>query len=98
MSKQQRHRYGLLFTALSDPIRLAIIDRLSREGEMSVGALGAPFAITAPAISRHLKVLEHAELIERRVDRQWRICSLRHDTLTEACAWLHEVTRQAPPR
>ncbi len=80
-----------LFTALADPVRLAIVDRLAREGEMTVGKLGAPFEITAPAISRHLKVLETAGLIERRVDRQWRVCSLRQTALTGATSWLNTV-------
>jgi DNA-binding transcriptional ArsR family regulator len=83
-----------MFTALSDPIRLAIIDRLSKDGEMSVGQLSEPFNITAPAISRHLKVLEQARLIERRIDRQWRICSLNQLALTDACVWLHAVTNE----
>lgn len=89
--------YSAMFSALSDPVRLQMIDQLSKRGEMSVGELSRPFAISAPAISRHLKVLQTAGLIERRVDRQWRICSLNLDTLNRACVWLHEVTGREPP-
>jgi len=89
--------YSALFSALSDPVRLEMIDQLSKHGEMSVGELSRPFAISAPAISRHLKVLETAGLIERRVDRQWRICSLNLDTLNTAGLWLHEVTGSEAP-
>src|SRR5258708_15256932 len=61
-----------VFGALADPTRLAIVERLLREGERSAGEIAAPFAISKPAISKHLRVLEDAGLIERRIDRQWR--------------------------
>lgn len=89
--------YGVMFSALSDPVRLHMIELLSKHGEMSVGELSRPFAISAPAISRHLKVLKNAGLIERRIDRQWRICSLNFDTLTKACLWLHQLARREVP-
>jgi len=78
------------FAALADPTRRAILARLAT-GEATVGELAAPFAISAPAISRHLKVLEDAELIERKVQARWRVVSLRRDRLREAEAWISET-------
>lgn len=75
------------FAALADPTRRAILGRLA-SGEATVGDLAAPFDISGPAISRHLKVLESAGLIERRVEAQWRLCSLRADRLQEAASWI----------
>ena len=78
------------FSALADPTRRAIILRLA-EGAATVGELAKPFDISGPAVSRHLKVLEDAELIERRVDARWRVCSLRRDRLAEAERWINET-------
>ena len=75
------------FAALADPTRRAILARLA-QGETTVGELAEPFAISAPAISRHLKVLESAGLIERRVEAQWRLCRLRGEVMREAADWL----------
>ncbi len=75
------------FAALADPTRRAILARLA-EGETSVGELVKPFPISAPAISRHLRVLEQARLIERKVDAQWRICKLHPPGLQMADDWL----------
>ncbi len=80
-----------LFAALSDPSRLTIVERLMREGEKTAGELAEPFAISAPAISRHLGVLEKAGLIERRVERQWRKFRVRPDAIVAIDDW---VTRQ----
>jgi DNA-binding transcriptional ArsR family regulator len=80
------------FAALADPTRRSIVLRLA-EGDATVGQLAKPFAISGPAISRHLKVLEEAQLIERRVDARFRVCSLRRDRLAEAESWINE-TRQ----
>ena len=80
------------FSALADPIRRAIVQRLAA-GDVTVGELARPFAVSAPAISRHLKVLEGAGLIERRADARFRVCSLRRDRLAEAERWINE-TRQ----
>ena len=63
-----------VFGALSDPTRLAIVERLLIEGERTAGEIAEPFAVSKPAISKHLKVLEEAGLMERRVHRQWRVC------------------------
>jgi DNA-binding transcriptional ArsR family regulator len=78
------------FAALADPTRRAIVARLAG-GEATVGELAAPFDISGPAISRHLKVLEEARLIERKVDARWRVCSLRGERLAEARAWIDET-------
>ena len=73
------------FQALADPTRRAILARLA-EGEASVNELAAPFEISLPAVSRHLKVLEEAKLIERRKDAQFRHCRLRPENLqSELC-------------
>ena len=73
--------------ALSDPTRRAILDRLTL-GSASVGELAAPFDISLPAVSRHLKVLKRAGLITRQKDAQWRRCYLAADPLREVQDWL----------
>jgi DNA-binding transcriptional ArsR family regulator len=75
------------FSALADPTRRAILSRLSG-GEMTVKDLAEPFDISMPAISRHLKVLEKAGLIERGKDAQWRPCRLNAEPLREANGWI----------
>ncbi len=79
------------FAALADPTRRAILARLA-EGEATVNELAAPFAISLPAISRHLKVLETARLIVRERDRQYQRCRLAPRALTDAAEWI-EFTR-----
>jgi DNA-binding transcriptional ArsR family regulator len=74
------------FAALGDPTRLAILERLA-EGEATVTQLAEPFAMSMPAISRHLKVLEQAGLIERGRDGQSRPSRLRVEALDEAVRW-----------
>jgi DNA-binding transcriptional ArsR family regulator len=80
-------RLDLTFAALADPTRRAILARLAA-GEASVTALAAPFAISLPAISKHLKVLERAGLIGRSRDAQWRPCRLEAAPLKDAAQWL----------
>lgn len=80
------------FAALADPTRRAILARLSA-GESSVSDLAQPFAISLPAVSRHLKVLEHAGLIERSREAQWRPCRLQAGPMKEANAWLERYRR-----
>ena len=75
------------FAALADPTRRAILARLS-SGEASVTELAAPFEMSLPAISKHLKVLERAGLIARGRDAQWRPCRLTADPLKDAVDWL----------
>lgn len=77
------------FAALADPTRRAILARLA-QGETRVGELVKPFSISGPAISRHLRVLENARLIERQVDAQWRICRLHPPGLQAADDWLSQ--------
>jgi DNA-binding transcriptional ArsR family regulator len=75
------------FAALGDPTRLAILERLA-EGDATVKELAAPFDVSLPAISRHLKVLERAGLIERGREAQSRPSRLRVEALEEATSWL----------
>jgi DNA-binding transcriptional ArsR family regulator len=77
-----------VFGALADPTRLAIVERLLREGERPAGEIAAPFAMSKPAISKHLRVLEAAGLIERRVDRQWRVCRVRPEAIRVIDDWV----------
>ena len=81
------------FAALADPTRRAIVKRLAA-GDATVLELAEPFEISLPAISRHLKVLEHAGLIERGRDAQRRPCSLRPQALSVVTEWA-EHTRRA---
>lgn len=75
------------FAALSDPIRRGIVRQLA-EGEATVTELAAPYDVTLPAISRHLKVLESAGLIARRRDGRRRPCRLRTEALSEVSSWI----------
>ena len=77
----------LTFAALADPTRRAILERLSK-GPATVKELAEPFAISLPAISKHLKVLEHAGLIERGREAQWRPARLQAGPLRDASLWL----------
>jgi DNA-binding transcriptional ArsR family regulator len=77
----------LTFAALADPTRRAILARLA-SGEASVKELAAPFAMSLPAISKHLKVLEHAGLIAKGREAQWRPCRLEAAPLREVADWL----------
>ena len=80
-------RLSTTFAALADPTRRAILGKLSR-GEKSVTELAKPFKMTLPAVSKHLKVLERAGLIERGREAQWRPCRLKVRRLREASDWL----------
>src|SRR5581483_7816237 len=80
------------FKALADPTRRAILARLSA-GESSVLDLAAPFAMSLPAVSQHLKVLEQAGLISRGREAQWRPCRLEASALKEATDWLDTYRR-----
>jgi DNA-binding transcriptional ArsR family regulator len=82
-----------VFAALADPTRRAIVERLLAAGELSVGEVAAPFAISGPAITRHLQVLQRAGLIERRVERQWRLVRVRADALRPVESWLSRQQR-----
>jgi|ERR1700730_4988103 DNA-binding transcriptional ArsR family regulator len=82
-----------VFAALADATRRAIVERLLAAGELSVGDIAEPFAISTPAISRHLRVLEQAGLIERRVERQYRFIRVRPDALAPVETWLSRQKR-----
>jgi DNA-binding transcriptional ArsR family regulator len=82
-----------VFGALSDPTRFAIVERLLSEGERTAGEIAQPFAMSKPAISKHLRVLEDAGLIERRVERQWRVCRARPETMRAIDDWMKRYRR-----
>lgn len=79
-----------VFSALADPTRREILERLGH-GAATVTQLAEPFAISLPAISRHLKVLEDAGLIARDRQAQWRTSSLRAESLREAATWMQQL-------
>ena len=85
--KSAPDKLSLTFTALSDPTRRAILAKLAR-GESSVKDLSEPFKISAPAITKHLKVLENAGLISRGREAQWRPCRIEAASLHEAADWI----------
>ncbi len=78
-----------IFAALADPTRRAILSRLV-DGQASVNEIAAPFEMSQPAVSRHLKVLERAGLIERDIDEQRRPARLKAQTMAAAVGWLTE--------
>ena len=80
---------SLIFAALADPTRRAILARLAA-GECSVGELAKPFAMSGPAISKHLKVLERAGLIARGRDAQWRPCRLQAAPIKQIAEWAED--------
>ncbi|MEV6924903.1 metalloregulator ArsR/SmtB family transcription factor [Dactylosporangium sp. NPDC051485] len=85
-------RLSATFAALADPTRRAILARLS-DGEATVKELSAPFAMSGPAISKHLRVLEQAGLISRGREAQWRPCRLEPGPLREVAAFAERYRR-----
>ena len=85
-------RLDRTFAALADQTRRAILARLA-EGEASVTELAAPFDMTMPAVSKHLKVLERAGLVARGRERQWRPARLEADPLREVADWADRYRR-----
>jgi DNA-binding transcriptional ArsR family regulator len=85
-------RLDATFSALADPTRRAILARLA-SGETSVSELAQPFEMSMPAISKHLKVLQRAGLIERGREAQWRPCRLSAGPLKDASDWLDRYRR-----
>lgn len=85
---------SLTFAALADPTRRAMLDQLAK-GEASVSELAAPFLhrMSLPAVSKHLKVLERAGLVEKGRDARWRPCRLRVEPLVEAESWMEACRR-----
>lgn len=78
---------SLIFSALSDPTRRSILSRLSK-GDLSVTELAEPYEMSLPAITKHLKVLEKAQLISRSKEAQWRPCQLEAKPLKEVDDWI----------
>jgi DNA-binding transcriptional ArsR family regulator len=76
------------FASLADPTRRAILERLTREAQVSVGDLAKPFAASLPAIIKHIDVLEHAGLIVRARQGRHVCCRLKPDPMAEARQWL----------
>ncbi len=91
MAEDDRDEVALdaIFAALADGTRRQILTRLS-QGEATVNELAAPFAISLPAVSKHLKVLERAGLISRTRDGQFRPCRLEADRLDHASDWIEQ--------
>src|SRR5436305_9703591 len=81
------------FAALADPTRRAIVERLLAEGDLTVGEIARPFRISAPAITRHLQVLESAGLIEKRIDRQFRVVRAKPEALRPLGSWFERQQR-----
>jgi DNA-binding transcriptional ArsR family regulator len=88
----QQDALSLKFSALADPTRRAILARLAL-GETSVTELAEPFDMSLPGISKHLKVLEHAGLITRGREAQWRPCRIEPSALKTVDEWLEEYRR-----
>ncbi|WP_119731734.1 ArsR/SmtB family transcription factor [Thermomonospora amylolytica] len=86
-------RLDATFAALADPTRRAILARLARDGEATVTELAAPFAMSQPAVSKHLKVLERAGLVTRGRNGRRRPCRLDPRPLQEVTDWLAEYRR-----
>ena len=78
---------SVTFAALADPTRRAILERLA-DGEATVGELAQPFDLSLPAVSKHLKVLQKAGLVEQGRQAQWRPCRLRPEPLREIASWM----------
>lgn len=87
MERQHQDPLSVTFAALADPTRRAILARLAN-GEASVTELAAPFELSQPAISKHLRVLQRAGLIEQGRRAQWRPRRLRADPLKEVATWI----------
>ena len=85
-------RLSATFAALADPTRRAILARLA-SGETSVMEIAAPFDMSLPAVSKHLKVLERAGLIERGREAQWRPCRLAPEPLKDVADWVEYYRR-----
>jgi|SRR5579872_122095 len=89
---RENRRLDRVFSALADPTRRAIVARLSH-GEARVGELAAPFRLSQPAITRHLKVLEKAGLLVREIDGRVHRCQLVDKPMQDAAAWIDHQRR-----
>ena len=99
MGYEMKHaeRLDATFSALADPTRRAILARLAT-GEATVNELAAPFTMSQPAVSKHLKVLERAGLISRTRDAQRRPCRIEPAGLAEAATWIEKYRRELEQR
>lgn len=88
MVKYSGDRIDGLFSALADPTRRAIVERLTH-GPLTVTDIAEPFPSSLPAISKHLTVLEHAGIIDRRLEGRTRYCTLRPTALADAADWIN---------
>lgn len=86
---QSQANLDVVFAALADPTRRSILSRLAK-GEASVNEIAAPFQMSQPAVSKHLRVLERAGLIERAIDEQRRPARLKAERMADAVNWLEE--------
>jgi DNA-binding transcriptional ArsR family regulator len=82
---------ALVYSALGDPTRRGIVERLAR-GELTVAEIRRPLQMSAPAVSKHLRVLEHAGLVRRRRSGRHQMCMLRERPLIEAGRWIEAQT------
>lgn len=82
-----------IFNALGDPTRFGIVQQLLENGELTAGELAEPFDMSRPAISRHLKILEDAGVIERRIDRQFRVFRVSESGFQEVQDWFEQNRR-----
>jgi DNA-binding transcriptional ArsR family regulator len=85
--KRHVDQLSVTFAALADPTRRAILARLV-QGEVTVNELAEPFDLSLPAVSKHLKVLQRAGLVEQGRQAQWRPCRLRPEPLQEVAMWM----------
>ena len=92
MVEQQTARLDAVFQALSDPTRRAILHRLA-QGERSIGELASPFHMTFAGASKHIKALEKAGLVRRRIEGRTHVCRLNANRLAEAHEWLRFYER-----
>jgi len=86
--RDREQELDMVFAALADPTRRAILARLAAGEELSVTELAAPFAMSLPAVSKHLKVLERAGLIARGREAQWRPCRIEGKRLKKVHEWI----------
>ena len=91
-TRRQTDELSATFSALADPTRRVILSRLAT-GEATVTELAAPFDLSLPAISKHLKVLQRAGLIEQGRHAQWRPCRLRPEPLRDVSDWVGQYRR-----
>jgi DNA-binding transcriptional ArsR family regulator len=92
MSNNRLDPLSTTFAALADPTRRAILARLA-DGEATVTQIAAPFDMSLPGVSKHLRVLQRAGLIEQGRDAQWRPCRLDAEPLRDVAAWVGQYRR-----